>query len=58
MDVVAITGRIGSPVEAVATVAVVTPGGRWADRVQEMHTLVLHTLIEIVEHSLGLAGSR
>ncbi|MHB1783735.1 MAG: D-sedoheptulose-7-phosphate isomerase [Acidimicrobiales bacterium] len=54
MDVVAITGRTGSPVEAGATVAVVTPGGRWADRVQEMHTLVLHTLIEIVETTLGL----
>ena len=58
LEVVAITGRHGTPVAATATVTVVTPGGAWADRVQEMHTLVLHTLIEIVEAALGLnAGS-
>ncbi len=56
VEVVAVTGRAGAPVEADATVTIVTRGGTWADRVQELHTLVVHTLIEIVETTLGLRG--
>lgn len=32
-----------------------TPGGRYADRVQELHIKVIHILIEIVERHLGYA---
>ena len=54
MVAVAVTGRDGSAVEEAASCTVVTPGGRWADRVQELHALVIHSLIELVEHSLGI----
>jgi D-sedoheptulose 7-phosphate isomerase len=55
MDVVAVTGKPDSAVQHEATVTVVTPAGAWSDRVQELHTLVLHTLIEIVERALELS---
>jgi D-sedoheptulose 7-phosphate isomerase len=54
MQVVAVTGHAGTAVEQDATITIVTPGGRWADRVQELHSLVVHTLIEVVERLLGL----
>ena len=54
MAAVAVTGRPGTAVEQEASLTIVTPGGRWADRVQELHTLVTHALIEVVEHSLDI----
>jgi len=54
MAVIAVTGHSGRAVECDATITIVTPGGRWADRVQELHSLVIHVLIEIIERSLGL----
>ena len=38
--------------ECDADIAVVTPAGRWADRVQELHIKVIHILIELVEREL------
>lgn len=52
MTVVAMTGRAGSPITEWADIAVVTPAGRWADRVQELHIKVIHILIELVEREL------
>ncbi len=49
MLTIAVTGRAGSPIERDATITIVTPGGPWADRVQELHALVIHSLIELVE---------
>ncbi|MFD2273618.1 SIS domain-containing protein [Undibacterium arcticum] len=49
MTVIALTGRSGSPLEALADVCVCAPGGDYADRVQELHIKVLHILIEMVE---------
>ena len=57
--VIALTGNRGSPLEALADVAIVTPGGRYADRVQELHIKVIHILIELVEgHLAGAAAQR
>lgn len=56
LDVIALTGNTASPLISEATITLVTEGGAWADRVQEVHTLVLHTLIEVVERALGLDG--
>jgi len=55
MPVIALTGRPASPLGCLAQVEVCTPGGRFADRVQELHIKVIHVLIELVEHSLNLA---
>ncbi len=52
MHVVALTGKGASPIAEIADVAVVTPAGRWADRVQELHIKVIHILIELVEREL------
>ena len=52
MKVVGMTGKIGSPLAALADVAIVTPGGRYADRVQELHIKCIHIMIELVERRL------
>jgi D-sedoheptulose 7-phosphate isomerase len=49
MQVIALTGRRNPELEALSDVYVCTPGGAFADRVQELHIKVLHILIELVE---------
>ncbi|UTH76032.1 D-sedoheptulose 7-phosphate isomerase [Chromobacterium sp. IIBBL 290-4] len=49
VKVIILTGRAGSKLEPLADVYVNTPGGQYADRVQELHIKVLHILIELVE---------
>ena len=53
MKVIALTGRAGTPITELADIALVTPGGRYADRVQELHIKVIHILIELVERRLA-----
>ncbi len=53
MRVIALTGRGGTPLAELADIAIVTPGGRYADRVQELHIKVIHILIELVERRLA-----
>ena len=52
MVVVALTGRPDSVIGQLADVDVCTPGGKYADRVQELHIKVIHILIESVERAL------
>lgn len=52
MTVVGMTGREGSPLALESDVAIVTPAGRWADRVQELHIKCIHIMIELVERRL------
>jgi D-sedoheptulose 7-phosphate isomerase len=49
LSVIALTGKRNPEFEALADVYVCTPGGRYADRVQELHIKVLHILIELIE---------
>ncbi|WP_312602007.1 MULTISPECIES: SIS domain-containing protein [Pseudomonas] len=49
---VALTGRQGSPLGALADIEICAPGGRYADRVQELHIKAVHILIELVERGL------
>jgi len=53
VQVIALTGRAGAPITELADIAIVTPGGRYADRVQELHIKVIHILIELVERELA-----
>jgi len=53
MKVIALTGRASTPITELADIALVTPGGRYADRVQELHIKVIHLLIELVERRLA-----
>ncbi len=56
MKVITLTGKPGSALGALADVDICTPGGRFADRVQELHIKVIHTLIELVERGLFAAN--
>jgi D-sedoheptulose 7-phosphate isomerase len=51
--VIALTGRAGTPITEQADIAIVTPAGKYADRVQELHIKVIHILIEQVERRLA-----
>lgn len=50
--VIALTGKPGSQLAALADVCICTPGGRYADRAQELHIKVIHILIELVEREM------
>jgi D-sedoheptulose 7-phosphate isomerase len=52
LSVIALTGRPGSVLGALADIEICTPAGRFADRVQELHVKVVHILIELVERAL------
>ena len=56
MQVIGLTGRSGTPLAVRSDIAIVTPGGRYADRVQELHIKVIHILIELVERQLAPAN--
>lgn len=49
MKVIVLTGKPQSALTTLADVEICTPGGRYADRVQELHIKVIHTLIECIE---------
>ena len=46
---VALSGRPSEALSSLSTVYVCTPGGAFADRVQELHIKVLHIFIELIE---------
>ncbi len=53
LKVIALTGRADAKLAAFADVHVATPADTpYADRVQELHIKVIHTLIELCERSL------
>jgi D-sedoheptulose 7-phosphate isomerase len=57
--VIALTGRRGSALAALADIEILTPGGAFADRAQELHLTVLHILVELVERDLfGVTPAR
>jgi D-sedoheptulose 7-phosphate isomerase len=49
VKVIILSGKRSDKLEPLADVYVCTPGGHYADRVQELHIKVLHILIELVE---------
>lgn len=49
MYVIVLSGRPSEALEVLSTVYVCTPGGAFADRVQELHIKVLHIFIELIE---------
>ncbi|MFN7570950.1 MAG: D-sedoheptulose 7-phosphate isomerase [Betaproteobacteria bacterium] len=53
VKVIGLTGRDGTPIVELSDIAIVTPGGKYADRVQELHIKVIHILIELVERRLA-----
>lgn len=51
MRVIGLHGRRGSPLDDASDYSICTPGGAYADRVQELHIKVVHILIEIIERT-------
>ena len=49
MTVIILSGRRSEKLEPLSNVYICTPGGTYADRVQELHIKVLHILIELIE---------
>ena len=49
MKVIGLHGRLGSELDGVSDYSICTAGGKYADRVQELHIKVIHILIDIVE---------
>lgn len=49
MKVIILSGKRSEKLEPLADVYICTPGGTYADRVQELHIKVLHILIELIE---------
>lgn len=56
MKVIGLTGKPGTALAQLADIPIVTPGGKYADRVQELHIKVIHILIELVERRLAPAN--
>lgn len=54
MKVIGLTGKAGTPLANKADIAICTPAGRYADRVQELHIKVIHILLELVESRLSV----
>lgn len=52
VKVIGMTGKADSLLGQVADVCIVTPGGAYADRVQELHIKAIHIMIELVEREL------
>jgi len=52
MRVIALTGKPASTLEQAADIGLCTPGGAYADRVQELHIKVIHILIELIEREM------
>jgi D-sedoheptulose 7-phosphate isomerase len=52
MKVIGLSGRPGATLSTLADIDICTPGGKLADRVQELHIKVIHILIESVERRL------
>ncbi|GAB3323065.1 D-sedoheptulose 7-phosphate isomerase [Hymenobacter humi] len=52
MQVVALTGKDGGPLAALAHVEIRVPHLGYADRIQEVHVKVIHILLRLIEHLL------
>ena len=52
MKVIALTGKTGGELAALADVEIRAPHSQYADRVQEIHIKVIHALIHCVEKEL------
>ncbi|MCI1189789.1 D-sedoheptulose 7-phosphate isomerase [Hymenobacter sp. DH14] len=54
MEVVALSGKDGGPLAALAHVEIRVPHPGYADRIQEVHVKVIHILLRLIEHLLAL----
>jgi D-sedoheptulose 7-phosphate isomerase len=55
LTVVALTGRSGGKLAPMANLSICVAHDGYADRVQELHIKIIHTLIQLIEKNLNLA---
>lgn len=53
MQVILLMGKDGGKLKGVADVEIIVPHFGYADRIQEIHIKVIHTLIDLVERGMG-----
>ena len=53
MNVVALTGKDGGALAELATVEIRAPWSEYADRAQEIHIKVIHSLIDFIERNIN-----
>lgn len=58
MKVVSLVGKHDTPLGKLSDVSIVTPGGQYSDRIQELHLMVIHILVELIEKELIYKGSK
>jgi D-sedoheptulose 7-phosphate isomerase len=58
LKVIVLSGKRSTELESLSDVYICTPGGGYADRVQELHIKVLHIFIELVERHFFPANYR
>lgn len=56
LKVIILSGKTDSVLGKLADIEICTPAGRYADRVQELHIKVIHTLIELIERGMFQAA--
>lgn len=57
MKVVVLTGKSNGKLTAYCDVDICTPPTKFSDRAQEIHIKVIHTLVQLIERGMGLAGN-
>ncbi|MBB5191299.1 D-sedoheptulose 7-phosphate isomerase [Silvimonas terrae] len=55
MKIILLMGKDGGKLKGVADVEIIVPHFGFADRIQEIHIKVIHTLIDLVEVGMGYA---
>ncbi len=54
MHIIGLTGKDGGKMASLCDLEIRAPKSTYADRAQEIHIKVIHTLIQGIEHSMGL----
>lgn len=52
INVITLTGKENSEVSNYSVIDICTPNGTYSDRIQELHTLTMHIIVEMVEDLL------
>ena len=52
IKIITLTGKANSEVSKYSDIDICTPNGSYSDRVQELHTLMIHIIVEMVEDLL------
>ncbi len=52
MKIIGLTGKTGSELGNLADIDLATPAGKYSDHVQELHIIIIHLLVQLVERRL------